>query len=86
MKQAQVIFAPESYGKGLGLAWKLGWGWEFYSESPKHIDKLLTDDDENTNFITVSDTFKPRLKAVTEKQFKSWSKQKVLYRFHWPWR
>jgi len=82
MKQAKVVLDLEKYGKGLGLLWRLGWGWKFYAEG-FNGSKETTDKEENTNFVTVSDSFFPHLYAVTEKQYKSWKKQKFFYKFRW---
>lgn len=89
MKQLKrLILNQKKYGKGLGLLWKLGWGWVFYGENnPKRKQHSPVDEidkeEENTNLVTVSDSFFPTLTAVTEKQFKSWNKQKITYKFRW---
>ena len=89
MKPIQFELKPEKYGKGLGILWRLGWGWEYYTEGHKRAKKKTTDPerdidaDEVTNFITVSDTIFPHLYAVSEKQAKMWKKQKFFYKFRW---
>jgi len=86
MKEAEQKLCTERYGKGLGWLWKLGWGWKFYvadykSTKNKFDDMASTDD--NSNFITVSDSLIPIFYSVTDKQFKSRKKQKFFYKFRW---
>ena len=65
MKQqpAEVVLDESKYGYGLLGEWK----WAFFGER-----------DDEGSLITVTESNEPVLTAVTTKQYKAWSKQKIV--------
>jgi hypothetical protein len=57
--KVEVIYKPDKYGKGLNKWWP--WCWVIK--------------DAKGESITISQTLKPRLIAVTKDQFNNWKKQ-----------
>lgn len=71
----KIVLDKSKYGKGLGILWKMGWGWVFWEEKADKEDK--------SPLLTVCGSLFPKLVAVTDKQYKEWKKKKIFYHFRW---
>lgn len=88
MWTAKIKVKESDYGKPLGLLYKLGWYWLYYSTAQhkkKGEEKAANDYDDKSNLLTIQAHLFPTLIAVTPKQNKGWAKQGIKYVHHWAW-